>query len=57
MKVRAIHLRHVRVPFRIAFRHVRAERDYSDNVVAAVDLVSGERGFGESGLIGFHPGN
>jgi len=48
MKVRAIHLHHVRVPFRMAFRHAKAERTSSDNVVVAVDLVSGERGFGES---------
>lgn len=48
MKVRAIHLYHVRIPFRMTFRHAKAERSYSENVVAAVDLISGERGFGEA---------
>ena len=48
MKVRAIHLYHVRVPFRMTFRHAKAERTSSDNVVVSADLVSGERGFGES---------
>jgi len=48
MKARAIHLHHVRVPFRMTFRHAKAERTSSENVVVAVDLVSGERGLGES---------
>lgn len=48
MRIRGVHIYHVRVPFRRAFRHAQAERSFSDNVVVAVDLVSGERGFGEA---------
>lgn len=47
MKIASVEILHLSIPLRLTFRHSRAERDHSSNLIVRVRLESGTSGYGE----------